>query len=201
MEITGRGIALRDFTLADLPARMRWEQGEIEWQRWDAPWQFEGLTAEGRAARQADLRQRLNALAKLNMSLAETAPRNGFEIYRLSPRQNIGWMNSYFLAEDCTISETATERVAVGIDIPSPECRGQGYGKAALGEFVAYLLATGRTDLYTQTWGGNKSMILLADSLGFEPHRRMPDLREVNGERYDGLTFKLNIDRFWEIWG
>ena len=200
MEITGRGIALRDFTLGDLPARMRWETRETEWQQWDAPWERAGLDEAARAIRLEALRARLNALARLNMSLPDSAPRHGFEIYRLSPRQHIGWVSCYFLSDDCTASETETCRVAVGIDIPPPECRRQGYGKAALGQFVSYLLSTGRTELYTQTWNGNKAMVLLANSLGFEAHHRAQNLREVDGVPADVLTFKLNVARFEEIW-
>ena len=200
MEIAGRGIALRDFTMGDLPARMRWETQETEWKLWDAPWERLARDEARQTAHIEELRTLLHARARLNMSLSEAEPRRGFEIYSLSPRQNIGWVSSYFLAEDWTVSETETERAAVGIDIPPPDCRGKGHGKAALGQFVAYLLETGRREVYTQTWSGNKAMVLLANSLGFEPFHRRPNLREVDGERFDGLTFKLNIDKFEEIW-
>jgi len=50
--------------------------------------------------------------------------------------------------------------------------------------------------VYTQTWSGNKRMIGLAQKLGFEICQLVPNKRRVRGKLYDGLTFKLNVDKF-----
>ena len=40
-------------------------------------------------------------------------------------------------------------------------------------------------------------MIALAEKLGFKEVRRLKDLREVNGEKYDGLTFAITKTEFY----
>ena len=39
-------------------------------------------------------------------------------------------------------------------------------------------------------------MIGLAEKLGFEEYRRKKGLRTVAGKPYDGLTFRLNEEKF-----
>lgn len=46
MEIKGNKIILRDFLASDIEKRIYWETVENEWQQWDAPWEYEGLTEE-----------------------------------------------------------------------------------------------------------------------------------------------------------
>ena len=41
-------------------------------------------------------------------------------------------------------------------------------------------------------------MIGLAKKLGFEEYKRKPDLRTVRGQKYDGLTFRLNLEFYQE---
>ncbi|MDE7239271.1 MAG: hypothetical protein K2N41_06110 [Lachnospiraceae bacterium] len=43
-------LILRDFLQSDIAKRIDWEQNETEWQLWDAPWEYEGLTAEEKRA-------------------------------------------------------------------------------------------------------------------------------------------------------
>lgn len=62
--------------------------------------------------------------------------------------------------------------------------------------FIKYLLERGEAPIFTQTWSGNHRMIHVAEKIGFEECRRKKDLRMVRGERYDGLTFKLNVEKF-----
>ncbi len=37
-------VVLRDFLASDVEKRILWETTETEWQLWDAPWEYEGLT-------------------------------------------------------------------------------------------------------------------------------------------------------------
>lgn len=87
-------------------------------------------------------------------------------------------------------------KCAVGIDIPAVAARGKGYAFAALKLFIGYLLENGERGIYTQTWSGNVRMIGLAEKLGFEEYRRKKGLRTVAGKPYDGLTFRLNEEKF-----
>jgi len=87
--------------------------------------------------------------------------------------------------------------VAVGLDIPPRDKRGRGYGKAALCAYMDYLFDKLDVDvLYTQTWSGNLPMISLAAKIGFAEVRRIKDLREVDGKRYDALTFAITREDF-----
>ena len=109
----------------------------------------------------------------------------------------IGWCSSYRIDDDCKIS-TSGDKCAIGIDIPQRDARGKGYAYNAMCLFIDYLLSNGETDIYTQTWSGNTRMIGLAKKLGFEEYKRKPDLRTVRGQKYDGLTFRLNLEFYQE---
>ena len=39
-------VLLRDFKREDIAKRIEWETEKTEWQLWDAPWEYEGLTEE-----------------------------------------------------------------------------------------------------------------------------------------------------------
>ena len=39
-------VLLRDFRREDIAKRIEWETEKTEWQLWDAPWEYEGLTEE-----------------------------------------------------------------------------------------------------------------------------------------------------------
>lgn len=43
---------------------------------------------------------------------------------------------------------------------------------------------------------GNFGMIGLAENPGFEEYLCKPGLRLVRGQVYDGLTFRLNLEKF-----
>ena len=50
---------------------------------------------------------------------------------------------------------------------------------------------SGVNELYTQTWSGNVRMLRCAEKLGFVECNRGVGTREVDGQRYDGLTFRI----------
>lgn len=107
----------------------------------------------------------------------------------------IGWCTSYTIDENYTYSEKEG-KCAIGIDIPEKEQRRKGYASHALCLFIDYLLKHGEKEIYTQTWSGNERMIRLAEKIGFEECNRKPEFRTVRGEKYDGLTFQLNLEKF-----
>ena len=43
-------VLLRDFKREDIAKRIEWETEKTEWQLWDAPWEYEGLTEEQKKA-------------------------------------------------------------------------------------------------------------------------------------------------------
>ena len=86
----------------------------------------------------------------------------------------------------------------MGLDICEPAYWNGGWGAQALAAFLRYHLDGGYTELYTQTWSGNVRMTALAEKLGFRECRCKEGIRQVQGETYDGLTFRLDRDAFEE---
>jgi len=170
---------------------------ETEWQLWDAPWDYDGLSEQERKE-------------ELNSYIATM--RNWVDIYRDMPEdkiryslqietkdgQYIGWCNSYDIDENCEYTDR-DGYCAVGIDIPDMSARGKGYAYQAWPAFIRYLLAKGIRDIYTQTWSGNHRLIHIAEKIGFEEYCRKPSRRFVRGESYDALTFRLNQEKF-NLW-
>lgn len=191
LKLPGPKATLCDFAIVHLPQRIKWETTDTQWQQWDAPWLYEGRSEPQLAADLQDTTALLSARARQNMSLPEGEPRWGFEVLESATGRHIGWVNAYSLTEDFDYSQARTERTAVGIDLPPQDVRGKGLGTAALGMFIDYLLTQGHAALYTQTWSGNEAMIALARRLGFVECCRKPGLRQVRGQSYDGLTFRL----------
>lgn len=194
--ITAKDIVLRDFAAPDIEKRIYWETVETEWQRWDAPWESEGLTE---AEREAELQRYVAVMrqwAARSQSLSADERRYAFQIERRDAgRSYIGWVTSYCVDDDFNFTDGAGRR-AVGIDIPDREAQGNGYAYQALCAFINYLLEQGEQEIYTQTWSGNERMIHIAERLGFEECRRKAGIRLVGENRYDGLTFRLNRDKY-----
>lgn len=178
MELRENRVILRDIREEDISDYIRWYTVDTEWTNWDAPW--EPITSVNLDEMTAALRNRISHAP---------LPRRRLEI-GLNSGEHAGWVSSYHIHGD-------PEKLAVGIDIPSPGLRGQGIGGLALGCWMRYLFeAHGCSRLYTQTWSGNVRMIKLADKLGFHEVDRTIGIREVRGNMYDALTFEISRDRF-----
>ena len=80
---------------------------------------------------------------------------------------------------------------AIGCDICESDLYGKDIGTKALSAYIKYYFDRGVNELYTQTWSGNVRMIRCAEKLAFVECDRCVDEREVDGQKYDGLTFKL----------
>ena len=184
-------MLLRDFKQEDIAKRIEWETVKTEWQLWDAPWEYEGLTEE---QKKEELQKYIKAMEKwaaLSETLTDEMPRKSFQI--CTPEgEYVGWCGSYFINEDCCFDENG-DRLAVGIDLPEESARRKGLATHALQLFMAYLRTLGFTELYTQTWSGNVRMIKLAEKLGFTECCRKQKLRMVRGQQYDGLTFRIKL--------
>ena len=181
-------IILRDMNKHDIDDYIKWDTVDTEWQDWDAPWLKVELSKEVTIKISKDISKKYMQAA---LSAKQTnSVRKRFEICINNDEQtHIGWVNRYYIDEN--FQHTKEKKyVAVGLDIPPINARGNGYGHDALVCFVNYLLSNNIENIYTQTWSGNLRMIRLAEKIGFEECNRIIGARTVNGVKYDALTFK-----------
>jgi len=181
-------LILRDFTEADIPKRIEWETTDREWQTWDGPWEYEGLTPEQEQENLSEYIAGLGELAKKCALRKADELRFSFQLEVKATGEYIGWVGSYHIDDDYVYTD-GDGKITLGIDIPSRACRGKGYGYEAFHGVLEYLTRHGITELYTQTWSGNTRMVALAQKLGFAEICRKKDYRTVAGKKYDGLTF------------
>ena len=192
MEIHYKNIILRDMMAADIEDEIRWNTTETEWGLWDAPWEdcFSNFDPEA---------YREKTLKKLQ------APKDGFR-WRLQAAYadgtHIGDVSTYLIDDNYEwIAEKSLQPdqhyfYAVGVDIKEPSYWGHGLGTEALAAYIRYHLELEHTDICTQTWSGNVRMVKCAEKLGFYVCDREIGYRTVRGEKADGLTFLLDIDKF-----
>ena len=178
MQLKNDNITLRYIQESDIKNYIDWTTVETEWQNWDAPWEQD---------------ENNDHFLNWQKELIKKEPNDDKLEIEAPTSEHIGWVSSYYVDKD-------KEKLAIGIDIPPLNARGKGYGKAALILFMKHLFET-REILYTQTWAGNLRMIGLAEKLGFIEVRRIKDLREVNGKKYDALTFAITKDEFLKTLG
>lgn len=184
-------VLLRDFKREDIAKRIEWETEQTEWQLWDGPWEYEGLTEEQKKENLQKYIKAMEGWATLYETLSDEMPRKSFQI--CTPEgEYVGWCSSYFIDDDYNIVDDG-DRLAIGIDLPEESVRGKGLATHALQLFMAYLRTLGFTELYTQTWSGNERMIKLAEKLGFTECSRESKECTVRGQQYDGLTFRKEL--------
>lgn len=182
MQLKHKNIILRDTIEEDVEDYIRWNTTETEWQNWDAPWEIDRCVPFSEQV--AAMKRYVNNCIA---SAENNAVRKRFEICT-EDGAHIGWINRYYI--DDNYSWTRDEaNTAIGIDIPSVNLRGRGYGENAMKCFIRYLSENGTDTVYTQTWSGNERMIHLAEKLGFAECDRKAGIRVVNGKRYDAVTF------------
>lgn len=177
-------IVLRDMVQSDIEDYVQWftdTSEQNDWMYWDAPWEKEETDAETE-------RKSWTEYYAYLQTLPTDYTRWKFEIE--ADGRHIGWVSAY---TDLGYVANAEQIPAIGIDIPNRAFRNCGYGKKAFVLFINYFKNKGYTSLYTQTWSGNIAMVKLAQSLGFKAHTRVVDMREVNGQKYDAVTFKIDL--------
>jgi len=189
-------LILRDFQESDISVRIHWETVETEWQLWDAPWEYDGMS---NAEKQEELARYIGMMQKwveYYRDLPADTQRNTFQIETNDAAHTyIGWVNAYRIDDNfCYTKQNGY--CTIGINIPTMAVRGKGYAYQALAAFVDYLLACGEPDIYTQTWSGNVRMIHIAQKMGFEECCRKVGIRTIRGSTYDGLTFRLNKEKY-----
>ena len=193
MKIEYKDIILRDMTEADIEDDIRWYTVETDWSNWDAPWEPLPDISDTDSYRKKEL---------LKLAEPKDKIRWGFEI-ETAEGNHIGTVNSYMINENfewISVKDIKPGDKAfrtVGISICESSFCGKGFGTKALAAFINYYLENGEDEIYCQTWSGNIRMVKCAEKLGFEICKRKIDYREVNGKKYDGLTFKLNKEKFY----
>lgn len=198
MLLTAKDIILRDFIEEDIEKRISWETTETEWQLWDGPWEYEGLTEAEKETNLKKYIEQMHQWVEYYKSLPDEQFRRTFQIVTNdAEKRYIGWVNSYQIDSDYNFTKADGCR-AVGIDIPDLAARGKGYSYQALSSFICYLHSHGEKEIYTQTWSGNERVFHIVERLGFEECCRKKDFRTVRGKKYDGLTFRLNQEKFSE---
>ncbi|MBE5801007.1 MAG: GNAT family N-acetyltransferase [Clostridiales bacterium] len=183
-------LILRDFEKSDIAKRIYWETVETEWQKWDAPWEHQSFTEEQKRAESASFITGLEAFAERIAAKSDADMRYSFQIDLKETGEYIGWISCYCIDAEYNYTD-GDGHYAFGIDIPGMAHRGKGYGKEAFAAAIQYLFSCGMTEVYTQTWSGNKPMVALAASIGFQEVMRKKDFRTVDNTKYDAITFVL----------
>lgn len=186
MKIEFDSMILRDMMESDVEDYVRWFTAERQWESWDAPWEKEDTCEEAERKSWTEYYESVK-------DLPEKVRRWKFEIEWNG--RHIGWVSSYCIDENYEWVENnkdcQTVYRAIGIDICEPDLWGNGIGTKALRAFMRYCFEDGVNELYLQTWSGNVRMLRCAERLGFAECGRKMGIREVDGQKYDGLTFKI----------
>lgn len=173
-------IVLKKFEEIDIEKIEYWFTKCTDWQKYDAPWEWENYIFEKQN--------------QINRRLEKTNHNPCFEYEIIYNEEHIGWISAYYMTDEFKYNDlTKTSKIAIGIDIPDPKYRGFGVGKKAYLKYLEYFKTLGYSEIYTQTWSGNLPMIGLANSLNFKEINRFKELRNVNGKLFDALTFKLDL--------
>lgn len=100
-------VLLRDFKREDIAKRIEWETVKTEWQMWDAPWEYEGLTEEQKKEELQRYKKAMEKWAALCETLSDEMPRKSFQI--CTPEgEYVGWCGSYFINETMKQRKAAT---------------------------------------------------------------------------------------------
>ena len=176
IEIVGRRIRLRDWTLEDLPAYQHWLQPDQEWYRHDGPWWG--------PPRVETIEAQIEKLRKAILDADWLVPRKQVVIADLATDRFIGTTHWNWKVKE-------THWRNVGIDIYDPRHRGKGLGFEALGLWTDHLfdVLPEIVRLGIGTWSGNVRMVGLARKLGFLEEARYRRALIVEGEYYDSMGY------------
>lgn len=189
MKICNEKVILRDMVESDIDDRIYWELYETEWQKWDAPWEYDKNSEDYDEFNPDEYRE--ISRESLKKEKNENSIRWSFQICINDKKEtHIGWVNAYDIDGNYFYTSKGG-MTTIGINIPCDIAREKGLGTSALLLFIEYLRKNGINEIYTQTWSGNKRMIHLAEKIGFVECNRNEGSRIVNGQLFDGLTFKF----------
>ena len=193
MEIKFENIVLRDMKQSDIADYVRWFTTETEWMDWDAPWEKETLDADAQ-------RESWTEYYESMQEMPDDRIHCHFEIE--SEGRHIGWVSSYLTDENYEwisarqVKNGQKANRTIGITVGESSIWGKHLGTNALRAFIRYYADHGCKEIYTQTWSGNVRMIHVAEKLGFQECNRVKEECEVDGQKYDSLTFMLRISEY-----
>ena len=115
------GILLRDMVESDIADYLRWETEETEWQLWDAPWMYEGRSAEQCAQELREYRQALERRVRDAKACAPDDLRPRLEIClddSVDPAASthIGGLGSYLIDDEFNVDDASGVHRAIGVD-------------------------------------------------------------------------------------
>lgn len=174
-------LILRDMIESDIEDYVLWFTKEIEWGKWDSPWEQNKSCEE-------EERKTWKEYYESVKNLPSTVTRRKYEIEL--DGKHIGWICSY---TNLGYVENKENILAIGIDIPCEINRNSGCGTGAFRMYMEYLKERGHNSFYTQTWSGNLAMVRVAEKLGFKEVYRKVNYREVDGKLYDAITWRLDL--------
>jgi len=177
-------IILRNIKEQDIEDYVKWltDKKYSEWLNWDAPWEHEdSFDAD-------EERRRWTKFFEASEALDPSKLRHRFEIEVND--KHVGWVSAY---DDLGYMENPDKHLAIGIDIPEMDVWGKGIGTKALQLFIDYYREQGEKVLYIQTWSGNERMLKVMNKLGFHEFYRAKGIREVNGQKFDAVTYVLDL--------
>ena len=181
---------------SDIEDDMRWHTLETKWKLWDEPWEQDEAFN-----REQFFESALQDLAKLEDLKNESPFRWSLEI-DFEDGTHIGTVDTYMMDSDYRrvarqeISENQVYYYELGIAIFEPAYWNRGLGTQALTAYIQHHFENKHDEIYLETWSGNDRMVKSASRLGFFICEVQEHLRIVNGRTYDGLIFKLDVDRF-----
>ena len=171
-KIPGEKIVLKDIVENDINDYYKWFTEELEWTKWDAPWE------------KMDMEFKKKYISKLSTEIINgmSKTRKRMEIYYND--KHLGWVSSY---------HKKNNQLAAGIIIAEEQYWGRGLGREIFGIWVDYLFENHKIDeLFCDTWSGNVRMINLALRTGFT----IIDNREiiiVNENEYQRVKLRKEV--------
>ena len=179
----GNMVTLRDMRKKDIKDYVKWFTIDTEWSDiWDSPWKKINTTVEYE-------NQSWTEYFHYVSNLKSEEFREKFEIDYNG--KHVGWVSCYL---DLEYIDNNDNILAVGIDIPEEKSRGKGVGTEALKQFIQYLFSKGKRKLFIQTWSENTPMLKVIEKLIFKDYYRRKEYREVCNQKYDAITFMLEIN-------
>lgn len=173
-------VTLRDRKESDIKDYIDWYTIKTDWQQWVAPWGGEFRSIK---SLEKDLRE----------SLEDPLPNIREHLEIEYHGHHVGWTNSYII-------DGEADKLAVQIVLPEERHWNRGIGEKALICFIRYILEKDPyRDIFVEIWDGNKRMINLARSLGFEISPLERITKGKDKERFLVDRFKLtdeNVSRY-----
>ena len=107
-------VLLRDFKREDIAKRIEWETVKTEWQMWDAPWEYEGLTEEQKKEELQRYKKAMGKWAALCETLSDIIQvtyfklTHGKRIFKMAPLHHhfemCGWKETKIVAVFAAVS-------------------------------------------------------------------------------------------------